>query len=298
MDCRITQARLQDFLEGSLSAAERLEIAWHLEGCAECAALAAFMSTEPPVDEAPDLAAVVLERTSGSACDRAHEILCDAVDGELDDVDSELLTLHLESCDGCAELSVALERLREDLPAMAEIEPAAGFTEQVLAATLPRRRDRWAGLAARWARGWASLLARPRIAWEAGYVGAVAVWLVISVLGPPFEAASLRPAVASPVKVIDSLTTRATTLGQHTWDATGGRSREAWRDLQTDLSLRYQRTEVAIDALRQNGEKLKTAALELDLEASGEALKAMRDEARSAWERFADVPDDTNENTN
>jgi hypothetical protein len=181
---------------------------------------------------------------------------------------------------------------------MAELEPAAGFTERVLAATLPRRRDRWAGLAARWASGWASLLARPRIAWEAGYVGAVAVWLVVSVFGAPFEAATLRPAVASPAKIVDGLTTRAATLGQHTWNATGGRSREAWRDLQTDLSRRYQRSEGAIDALRQNGGRLKTAALELDLEESGQALKAMTREARSAWERFADTPDKNDAATN
>jgi hypothetical protein len=43
---------------------------------------------------------------------------------------------------------------------------------------------------------------------------------------------------------------------------------------------------------------LKTAALELDLEESGQALKAMTSEARSACEQFADTPDKNDAATN
>jgi predicted anti-sigma-YlaC factor YlaD len=290
MNCKVIQARLQDFLDGKLSAAERREVAMHLDGCGECAALATLMGPDLLLDGAPDLADAVLERTSGPACDRAHDILCESVDGTLEGIDAELLTLHLDRCGECAALALALERLGKDLPAMAELEPAAGFVEEVLAATLPRR-NRWTELAAGWARGWAALLARPRIAWEAGYIGAVAVWLVVSVLGAPFQASTPLPSAESSAKIVDDVKSRVSTFGRRAWDATGGRGQEAWDDLQSDVFRRYRRTEGALDAMRQDGERLKDAALGFDLEESGQALKALTSDARSAWEQFADPPE-------
>jgi len=290
MNCEGIQARLQDLLDGKLSAAERREVEAHLDGCGECAALATLMGPDLLLECAPDLTNAVLERTSGSACSRAHEILCESVDGTLGHVDAELLSLHLDRCGECAALAVALKRLGEDLPAMAELEPAAGFVEEVLAATLPRRSP-WAGLAARWARAWTTLLARPRIAWEAGYVGTVALWLVVSVLGAPFQASTPLPSVESSAKIVDDVKHRVSTLGRRAWDATGGRGQEAWDGLQSDISRRYRRTEGALDAMRQDGDRLKQAALEFDLEESGQALKALTNDARSAWERFANAPE-------
>jgi predicted anti-sigma-YlaC factor YlaD len=290
MSCEAVQARLQDFLDGRLAVAERREIETHLDGCAECAALATLMGPDLLSEGAPDLADAVLERTSGSACDRAHEILCESVDGTLDEIDAELLTLHLDRCGDCAALALALKRLGRDLPEMAELEPAPGFVEGVLAATLPRRSP-WAGLAARWARGLSALLARPRIAWEAGYVGTVAFWLVASVLGAPFQASTPLPSAESSTKIVEDVTSRVATISRRAWDATGGRGQEAWDGLQSDVSRRYHRTEGALDALRHDGQRLKQAALEFDLGRSGQALKAMTRDAHSAWERFASAPE-------
>jgi predicted anti-sigma-YlaC factor YlaD len=290
MSCEVTQARLQDFLNGKLSAAERREVETHLEGCGDCAAWAALMGPDLLLDGAPDLADAVLERTSGSACSRAHEILCESVDGTLEDVDAELLGLHLDRCGACAALALALERLDRDLPAMAEIEPAAGFVEEVLAATLPRP-SRWADLASRWSRGWAALLARPRIAWEAGYIGAVAVWLVVGVVGAPFQASPPLPSAENSAKIVDDVTQRVSAFGRRAWEATGGRGQQAWDGLQSDIARRYRHTESSRDALRRDGERLKQAALELDLEESGQALKALTSDARSVWDRFASAPE-------
>lgn len=290
MNCESIRARLQDLLDEKLSAAERREVETHLDGCAECAALATLMGPDLLLEGAPDLTNAVLERTSGSACSRAHEILCESVDGTLGNVEAELLSLHLDRCGECAALAVALQRLGEDLPAMAEIEPAAGFVEEVLVATLPRRSP-WAGLAARWARAWAALMARPRIAWEAGYVGTAALWLVVSVLGAPFQASTALPAVESSAKIVDDVKHRVSTLGRRAWDVTGGRGQDAWDGLQFDISRRYLRTEGALDAMRHDGERLKQAALELDLAKSSQALKALTSDVRSAWERFANAPE-------
>lgn len=290
MSCEVIQARLQDFLSGKLSAAERREVEAHLDGCGECAALAALMGPDLLLEGAPDLADAVLERTSGPACDRAREILGESVDGALEEVDAELLRLHLDRCGACAALALALERLGQDLPAMAELEPAAGFVEEVMAATLPPP-SRWEGFAARCSRGWAALLARPRIAWEAGYIGAVAMWLVVSVLGAPFQASTPLPSAESSAKIVDDVTQRVSTIGRRAWNATGGRGQEAWDGLQSDIARRYRHTESSLDALRRNGERLRQAALEFDLAESGQALKALTSDARTAWERFANAPE-------
>jgi predicted anti-sigma-YlaC factor YlaD len=290
MNCEVLQTRLQDFLEGNLPAAERLEIQAHLEDCSDCAALAQLMVLEAPEEGVPDLTDAVLERTSGTACHRAREILCDSLDDGTDPVDADLLRLHLDGCGECSTLALVLERLGQDLPALAELEPTGGFVEEVLAATLPRR-SRWADLAARWSRGWAALLARPRIAWEAGYIGTVALWLVVSVFGAPFQASTPLPSAESSAKIVDDVKHRVSTFGRRTWDATGGRGHAAWDDLQSDIFRRYRRTEGALDAMRQDGERLKQAARGFDLEESGQAWKALTSDARSAWERFANVPE-------
>jgi hypothetical protein len=285
MNCETVRARLHDLLESRLSGAELRGIEAHLDACPECAAVAGLLATPPPVEDPPDLADAVLARTTGPPCDRADEILCDAVDGTLESLDSELLQGHLDGCERCEALARSLARLADDLPAMAEIRPAPGFVEQVTAATLPRP-----CLAARWARGWAALVARPRIAWEAGYVGAVAVWLAVSLSGAPFQASIPLPSPPAPTEIVEEVTGRASTLGRRAWSATGGRGVESWSGLRFDLSRRYRRTEEARDGLRRNGERLGDAALQLDLQESGEAWKAMTKEARSFWERLTDDP--------
>jgi predicted anti-sigma-YlaC factor YlaD len=286
MNCEIVQARLQDFQDGKLSGVERRELEAHLDGCGECAALAALMRLDAPAEAALDLVAPVLERTSGSACSRAREILCDFIDRSLGGVDVELLRQHVDGCGACAALAAALERLGEDLPAMARLEPAAGFVERVLAATLPRP-GRWAKLTDRWARGWAALIARPRIAWEGGYVGAVGVWLVVSIFGAPFQASTALPSAESSVQMVEEVTSHVARFGRRTWDVTGGRGVDTWTGLRTDVRERYRRTEGALGDLRQDGERLKDALFRFDLRGSGRAWTELTNDARSVWERFS-----------
>jgi anti-sigma factor RsiW len=292
MNCENIQARLQDFLDGKLPADEHREVKAHVDGCDECAALAALMRLDLPAEGAPDLAASVLERTSGSACSQAREILCDFTDGTLEGTDLELLRLHLDACNECTTLATALEGLGRDLPAMARLEPGAGFVEEVLAATLPRP-DRWADLVSRWARGWASLIQRPRIAWEAGYVGAAAVWIVVSVFGAPFQASVPLPSSEAPAKIVDGVKTHVTQFGRRAWAATGGRGVDTWNGVQGEIHERYRRSEGALDEIRHNSERLKNALFDFDVQESGRAWSELTDDARSAWKRFASDPETT-----
>ena len=293
MSCRETQNRLQDWLDGTLSAEAQRSVQAHVDGCSDCREVAALLRMDLAQGGAsPDLTAAVLERTSGSACVRAEEILCDHVDDTLQAVDTELLTLHFESCDGCASTASALARLAQILPTMATLEPAGDFVGDVLAATSARPRP-WADLGARWARTWAGLLERPRIAWELGYIGGMALWLVVGTFGAPLLAA--RPPLPSrdaSARFVESVQGRVTDFGQKAWSATGGQGLQAWQGFKSGVTDRYQGTAAAREGVRVHSAQLKDAALGLDFEQSGQALRELSKDAQSVWLGMASSPAD------
>ena len=119
MHCKTIQDRLTDFLEGKLAGSERRAVETHLALCAGCAEMLELMRLEPVGKTPPDLAVTILERTSGSPCERAWEILGDHVDGTLGELDTHLLVRHMNGCGECALLATTLTRLSEDLSVMA-----------------------------------------------------------------------------------------------------------------------------------------------------------------------------------
>ncbi len=137
----------------------------------------------------------VLERTSGPACANAENLLCDWVDGTIPPEDIDMLSLHLHHCANCAALADRLRELEEELPAMAEIDPDAGFLHEVMLNTALRHsegtRNRF-GFAI--AAGWRQLVHRRRFAWEAAYVGAL---LFVLILGSPAESLPAIPGTAA-----------------------------------------------------------------------------------------------------
>jgi len=203
-ECDLVLDRLDDLLDGRLSASDRAAVEAHLGDCPRCRELAALVGGELGriPDETPaGLAEAILSRTSGSTCASARERLCAYVDEEIDPVDRELVRLHLERCAPCAALAGALARLARDLPALAEAEPQDDFVAGVLARTSGRRRpvERWA---ARLAAGWAELIRRPRFAWEAAYVATFALALIFATPASPLagvQRSALELAEANPV---------------------------------------------------------------------------------------------------
>ena len=188
MDCRDVQDRLDDLLGGRLTAEERRPVEEHLRRCPDCRGLEALVRREsklPAVEPPPGLAESILASTSGSPCARARELLCDFVDQSLEDVDAELVRLHLEACQECAALSRAVARMTEDLPMLADLEPDARFVDDVLAATLPFR-TRLARRLFRLPPGWVRLFQRPRFALEGAYIGTFILVLVFGTPGSPF----------------------------------------------------------------------------------------------------------------
>ena len=191
MNCRRFLIGVEAFIGGTLSADDQVAADRHLAGCPRCLEMVAvigtdleFLSEEPPAG----LAESILKRTSGRPCDTALERIGNYVDAELGSVDRDLVKGHLDHCGECAGVAVVMTRLADDLPGFAELEPDAGFANAVMAKTVTREP---AGSQARepW---WQGVLGRSRVAWEAGYVGAIVLWLAFGASWAPLRATSER----------------------------------------------------------------------------------------------------------
>ena len=134
----------------------------------------------------------VLDRTSGSACERAHTHLPALNDGELAGLDRSLVQQHLEHCAPCRAAALALNWLGDELAGMAELDPGEGFMAAVVARTTalsePARARRKAqvagsgpaGLMDRLGRWWSDRILVPNFALQVAYVATVILVLVFA----------------------------------------------------------------------------------------------------------------------
>jgi anti-sigma factor RsiW len=100
------------------------------------------------------------------------------VDGLLGAEDEELVRLHAGSCAACAALARVILAMREDLLALAEMDPGPAFRREVLAASAPlvaRRRP---------------LAARLRERWQGAYIGS---FILLLLFGTPLSPLSSLP---------------------------------------------------------------------------------------------------------
>ncbi len=258
MVCRTFEELLEALLAGTLDPATAEALASHRDGCARCRELEELVRAEPHGDDdAPpaDFVSGVLARTSGEACTRAAGMLPDHVDGRSDPAAAELLEGHLSGCAPCRGLEVALAALAVDLPRLAEIRPDERFVDDVLARTVPWRRR----FARDLARRWQALLARPRLAWEGAYLGALLLAVLVGTPGSPLaslpavalELARVNPVekLEAPVATIEGEISTAIGTG---WKVTRTRiagaqrgmltgATETFQDLRRDLGTLWQR---------------------------------------------------------
>lgn len=132
----------------------------------------------------------VLARTSGSACDRACGLLPELTDGQLEQLDRQLVRQHLEHCRPCRSVAVTLGWLGRELTSLAELDPGPGFTAGVLARTSGRSATAHArrtaavaqagpgGLMDRLGRWWQDRILRPGFAMQAAYAATVILVLM------------------------------------------------------------------------------------------------------------------------
>ncbi len=173
MNCNRFAGILADFQEGRLSPGEQRAAEAHVHDCEACRGLLAIARGDLsllPEDGGRELARSIIERTSGPICPRVEFFLCDLVDGELDEENSQLVALHLDHCPACKTIADNLVTLQAVLPGMAGIEPDGSFTPEVVDAT-SRWRPFRPSLRTRLLAHWSRLVQRPRFSFEAAYVG-------------------------------------------------------------------------------------------------------------------------------
>ena len=175
----------------------------------------------PAVAAPSGLAESILARTSGSPCALARARLGDVVDlarddlvaapvhpadhemdQETDEIGLVLVQAHVRDCRDCAALSRALVQLCDDLPTFAELAPDPSLVQHVLSRTIPAP-VHGASVWERLQDAGRRCFARPRIAWEAGYVATLVEWL--------FFGASWSPLRAMPAQALTLIQQRAST---------------------------------------------------------------------------------------
>jgi RNA polymerase sigma-70 factor (ECF subfamily) len=150
-----------------------------------------------------------------------------SADGRLEPIDSELVHQHVGGCSSCAMLVGALRAMERDLPLLAAIEPGGRFAREVVA----RLRQR-PGLAAQGAAWVAALVKRPRIAWEAAYVGTAVLSLAFVLPGSPLGRASERALELVRLEAGGEMARPVARL----WEATATEAGSTWNSVTANLS--------------------------------------------------------------
>lgn len=135
--------QLPTFAADELSAGMRQRCEEHLGGCEECLELWLNRIDADnkllPAAAAQSLTTNILQNTASNPCQTCEEILCEFVDGKIDQTQQHYLLLHLESCEDCRSISEALSGLAADLPLLAAVTPPVNMTGIILRNTLSWR---------------------------------------------------------------------------------------------------------------------------------------------------------------
>ncbi len=301
MDCREFEILLDEFLSGRLDPATRRRAGAHLDSCPACRELVEAVAS-PAGDLAsavfPDQTDAILARTSGSACQRARQLIPARIDGALADPDDTLLREHLEHCGRCAALAGALAWTTPVLEELGDLDPGIDFTSAVVVATAGMREAPEASIdrLTRWADAigerWRRMTARPRFTFEAAYAGTLMLILLFGTPVSPLKDAppkALAAVQAGPTSVLTidnlqrSLPGRIYFLGQATWHSAAGGVATLAGDAHGDLGVRRERTRPAFDALKQDGSVLIDAVQAGDLVMASSALDDVRRGLAETW---------------
>jgi predicted anti-sigma-YlaC factor YlaD len=319
MDCALFHERLDALLDGTLSAVDQVDAESHRTACARCDELHRLMrgdDGEGPVGQAERVAPIgltdaILARTSGPPCAHAHARLAEWVDQALDGPDQAveeadleiglaLVDAHRLHCPECAALSRALIRLHDDLPAFAELAPDAALVSEVLVRTIPRRvRGDSASERLRAAVG--GLLARPRIAWEAGYAVTLVVWLFFGASWSPLRATPAQALTliqqgasdtqSAGVSAMAALNRRVSRFSERALGDELGPGTEG--GLLSGLSVYSRRAAAAAPNLSEHWQRFTTAVLDRDLFGGVDALRSLSRDAGAMLRRLVSTTTDS-----
>lgn len=241
----------------------------------------------------------VLERTSGSPCQRATILLPGLVDQHLEDLDRQLVQAHLEHCEGCRAVAVTLGWLGTLLPDMAILDPGPDFTALVVARTTgeftPAERAARAGIATgpaglvdRLGRWWQRQILKPQFALQFAYVATVVLVLLTALPISPFRGTpekALQAVQAGPgaIPMVGSAQQWVDEGSRTLFGRLQGGVQGQWQILSEDLDGRQARSQESRDQL---GEHFQQAVGRVKSGEFGEAgyelIQAARS-GRSTW---------------
>ncbi len=310
MNCERFEDRLTDYLEHQLSDVEQRAAESHLAGCAQCAALVGALhealgvlpaaDAEARTQAAPrELAGAILERTSGSGCERAVGLLPEFVDHALEPLLAELVQSHVEHCERCTALHGALVVLTLELPQMAALDPGAEFTRAVVEATSGARQTAepgWRDTVETW---WRRMVVRPRFAWEAAYV---ALLLIVALCGTSASPFRNVPARALALVQVDpraaardagaqlrALHSGVGALGQRAWDETAGRVAGGGRDQASSFADHHPGMHEAYGSFQIHWGVLQQSLGDHNFAGTTLALHGIGSDVRALWSSWTGV---------
>jgi hypothetical protein len=279
VNCELFAKILADFQEGKLRFGEQSAAEAHLKECDSCRRLLAIARGKLsvlPEEISRELALSIIEHTSGSACPRVEECLCSYVDGELNSEVSQLVSSHLDSCPACRTIADKLRIMAEELPQMAEIEPAVEFAQKVLGAT-SRWRPFRPSLRTRFLTWWNRLIQRPRFSYEAAYVGTLV--LVFAFGNPVTPLRSITLEIVDPSWFQPAIRERVSKILPTGWvDAEAPVLRLA-RTYAVTASERERAASKTLHSMTQRCEQIFRSALE----AQAKSLNTWKQEATGAF---------------
>lgn len=253
----------------------------------------------------------VLNQTSGSPCQRAAGLLPGLVDRELETLDRQLVQAHLEHCEGCRAVALALGWLGTLLPDMAEVDPGPSFTAAVLAKTSRSEKAVEnavrsgatigpAGLMDRLGRWWEKQILKPQFALQFAYVATVVLVLLTALpvsplRGTPEKALDVMQAGPGSVPVFREATQwvddRADGAIGHTRSALGRRIDQATVALDRRNSRSREPRQELVAHLREAGIYLRAG----ELGEAGYELMQTAQSGKNAWVAWWVTPVDSTE---
>lgn len=289
MDCATFNEKVADYLQGTLRPEEREAAKRHLSFCTRCRRLLDVVQGEMDFlskESGESLTRSILERTSGSACRRARQTLCDFVDHLLPADDAEILSSHLDHCPDCGALAGALKELAAQLPEMAELEPGPDFTRAVLALTSEKPAP-YKSLAGSVQKLWNRLVQRPRFAWEAAYAGTL---MLIAVFGTPVlavrdSASGTSPGLQSQIAEKFMAVPR---MVSEDWLPSGEKVREITESVSRGVSSGGETLQSSVRDLRDRGAKVWNSTAKKKIDAAAGTISRVPVQLQQIWKDLED----------
>ena len=139
---------------------------------------------------------------------------------------------------------------------------------------------------------------RPRIAWEAGYVAAMVVWLVVGASWSPLRAVQALALIqqgaidtqAASASAMAGINRRVAAVSQRTIGVAVNRADRATSGFFADLSYRYRHAAELAPDLHRHWRQFAAAVLDRDLFSGVDALRSLSRDAGSMLNRLLFSP--------